>query len=164
MNDETLLKYSRRVAMIMLWSPAIVLGIAVFMIKSLEARHDAELTVLYQDVATLRSSVATLTSEVELLKKKPVLMKSTWYGNYPKGRRTADGKLFNKRAMTCAHRTLPIGAFLHLELNGREAIVEVTDRGPEKSTGHDIDVTEKVAEVLGFKKEGLATLTVRRLS
>src|SRR5579875_1118835 len=35
--------------------------------------------------------------------------KASWYGNSFQGKKTADGERFDMNALTCAHRTLPLG-------------------------------------------------------
>jgi len=85
-------------------------------------------------------------------------MIASWYKH---GRRTANGEKFNPRGFTAAHRTLPFGTILCLEYKGRTVKVRVNDRGPFIK-GKQLDVTEKVAEVLGFKGRGSAKLNVSK--
>lgn len=77
---------------------------------------------------------------------------------------TANGELFNKNLLTAAHRTLPMPSMVkvtNLE-NGKILKLKVNDRGPFKNN-RIIDVSEKAAEKLGFKEEGLATVRVEYL-
>ena len=70
---------------------------------------------------------------------------------------TASGERFNKRAMTAAHKTLPLGTMVrvrHAE-NGREVLVRINDRGPFVA-GRVIDLSEAAAETLGMTAKGLA--------
>ena len=57
---------------------------------------------------------------------------ASYYANRFHGRPTSSGKLYHKDSLTCAHRTLPFGTLLKVKnlKNGKEVIVEVTDRGP----------------------------------
>lgn len=87
---------------------------------------------------------------------------SSWYGPKFAGRETASGELFNPRAMTAASRYYPLGTRLSLCLSGRCVTVRVNDRGPYV-TGRQLDVSEAVAERLGFKSRGLAMLLAREL-
>ena len=59
--------------------------------------------------------------------------------------------------MTAAHRTLPLNTRVkvtHVE-NGRSVIVRINDRGPFKP-GRIVDLSDRAAEILGFKARGLA--------
>ena len=87
--------------------------------------------------------------------------KASWYGT-ESGRHTADGVRFNPYGMTVAHRTLPLGTKLRVTNteNGRSVVVTVTDRGPAAWTGRSIDVSEGVANALGFKSQGVAHLHI----
>ena len=70
---------------------------------------------------------------------------------------TASGERFDRSAMTAAHRTLPMNTKVrvtHIE-SGKSVVVRINDRGPFKA-GRVIDLSDKAAEILGFKKYGLA--------
>jgi rare lipoprotein A len=57
---------------------------------------------------------------------------ASWYGDPYHGRRTSNGEIYNKYAMTAAHRTLPFDTVLkvnNLE-NGKAVDVRINDRGP----------------------------------
>ena len=74
---------------------------------------------------------------------------------------TASGEAFDKRAMTAAHQTLPLGTLVKVTNlgNGRSAILRINDRGPFVA-GRIIDVSEGAAEVLGMTARGLAAVHV----
>ena len=57
---------------------------------------------------------------------------ASYYGPELAGNRTASGERFDPRALTCAHRSLPLGTMLRVTnlANGRSVIVRVNDRGP----------------------------------
>ena len=60
------------------------------------------------------------------------IRKATYYGNnYSEKRRTANGEVFNKNAMTCASKVHPFGTLLKVTntKNGKSVVVRVTDRG-----------------------------------
>ena len=87
---------------------------------------------------------------------------ASWYGHPHHGRRTASGEVFDRRALTAAHRTLPFGTRLlvtHLE-NGRSVEVVVTDRGPF-AAGRIIDLSEAAAERLGAREAGVFPVRLR---
>jgi rare lipoprotein A (peptidoglycan hydrolase) len=70
---------------------------------------------------------------------------------------TASGERFDKRALTAAHRTLPIGTRVRVThvSSGRTVVVRINDRGPFKP-GRVIDLSEAAAEVLSMTSAGLA--------
>ena len=84
----------------------------------------------------------------------------SWYGK-ESGKRTASGAKFNPLGFTVAHRTLPFGTKLKLtnKDNGKSVFATVTDRGPFVKS-RLLDVSEGVADALGFKKRGIANLFV----
>jgi len=85
------------------------------------------------------------------------LVKTSWYGAAHQGRRMANGRPFDKRAFTCANRTIPLGKTVLLSnLNGARVVLTVTDRGPFVK-GRDLDISEAAAEVLGLIGPGVAT-------
>ncbi len=63
--------------------------------------------------------------------------------------------------MTCAHRSLPLGTHVRVTnlFNNRSAVLVVADRGPSVK-GRIIDVSAGAAGVLGFRRAGLAQVTV----
>jgi rare lipoprotein A len=70
---------------------------------------------------------------------------------------TASGEVFDKRAMTAAHPTLPFGTLVAVTnlRNGKKTVVRINDRGPFKP-GRIIDVSEAAAEILEMRARGLA--------
>ncbi|MEO0791284.1 MAG: septal ring lytic transglycosylase RlpA family protein [Pseudomonadota bacterium] len=74
---------------------------------------------------------------------------------------TANGETFDMHALTAAHKTLPLPSYVivqNLE-NGRRVKVRVNDRGPFVA-GRIIDLSKRAAQVLGFKRQGLAQVRV----
>ncbi len=63
--------------------------------------------------------------------------------------------------MTCAHRSLPFGTHVRVTnlSNNRSALLVVNDRGPFIGD-RIIDVSTGAADVLGFRRAGLARVTV----
>lgn len=74
---------------------------------------------------------------------------------------TASGEVFNKRDMTAAHKTLPLGTRVKVTNlgNGRSTIVRINDRGPYAG-GRIIDLSEAAADVLDMRRQGLAPVRV----
>jgi rare lipoprotein A len=78
-----------------------------------------------------------------------------------RGRRTANGEIFDPARMVAAHRTLQLPAIVivrNLE-NGRETRVRVNDRGPQQ-VGRVIGVSPRAAELLGILLGGVAQVRV----
>lgn len=77
------------------------------------------------------------------------------------GRPTSNGERFNKNAITAAHKTLPIPCVVRVTNldNQRSLMVKVNDRGPF-IPGRIIDVSEKVAKLLGFHRKGTSRVHV----
>jgi rare lipoprotein A len=93
---------------------------------------------------------------------------ASYYGPGFHGEETANGETFNQRAMTAAHRTLPLGTVVrvtNLE-NGRSVVVRINDRGPygrNYRRGTIIDVSKGAAERLRFIEDGLVRVKVEVL-
>src|SRR6201984_90498 len=86
---------------------------------------------------------------------------ASWYGDDFHGRLTANGEVFDMAALTAAHPTLPMPCYArvtHLS-NGKSLIVRVNDRGPYHGN-RLIDVSNKAAEILEFKGNGIARVRV----
>ncbi len=89
---------------------------------------------------------------------------ASWYGKEFSGRKTANGEIFNPVEVSAAHKTLPMPTNVrvtNLE-NGKSIVARVNDRGPFKP-GRIIDMSEKGAELLGFKAQGVARVRVEFL-
>src|SRR5690242_863836 len=58
--------------------------------------------------------------------------RASWYGHALQGQPTANGEAYDMNAMTCAHRTLPLGSLIRVTnlRNHRSLVVRVNDRGP----------------------------------
>ena len=87
---------------------------------------------------------------------------ASWYGDAFHGRKTANGEIFNKYALTAAHPTLPLPSYVSVTnlANGRTVLVRVNDRGPY-SGGRIIDLSHEVARQLDFENKGLTRVRVR---
>ncbi len=90
---------------------------------------------------------------------------ASWYGDAFHGRRTANGEVYDKMALTAAHPTMLLPSYArvtNLE-NGYSIIVRVNDRGPY-AAGRVMDVSSRVADVLDFKRMGTAKVKVEFVS
>ena len=86
---------------------------------------------------------------------------ASWYGDDFHGRLTANGEVFDMTSLTAAHPTLPIPSYARVTnvRNGKSLIVRVNDRGPYHGN-RLIDVSNKAAELLEFKANGVARVRV----
>jgi rare lipoprotein A len=86
---------------------------------------------------------------------------ASWYGDDFHGRLTANGEVFDMMSLTAAHPTLPIPSYARVTnlRNGKSVIVRVNDRGPYHAN-RLIDVSNKAAELLEFKGNGVARVRV----
>src|SRR5712672_1579221 len=86
---------------------------------------------------------------------------ASWYGDDFHGRLTANGEVFDMTSLTAAHPTLPIPSYARVTnlSNGKSLIVRVNDRGPYHGN-RLIDVSNKAAELLEFKSNGVARVRV----
>src|ERR1700754_1236840 len=86
---------------------------------------------------------------------------ASWYGDDFHGRLTANGEVFDMGSLTAAHPTLPMPCYARVTNlgNGKSLIVRVNDRGPYHGN-RLIDVSNKAAELLDFKGNGVARVRV----
>src|SRR3954466_91217 len=86
---------------------------------------------------------------------------ASWYGDDFHGRQTANGEVFDMGSLTAAHPTLPMPSYARVTnlANGKSLIVRVNDRGPYHGN-RLIDVSNKAAELLEFKGNGVAKVRV----
>jgi rare lipoprotein A len=90
---------------------------------------------------------------------------ASWYGTKFHSRRTSSGEDYDMYALTAAHKTLPIPAYVRVKnlSNGRVAVVRVNDRGPFH-TGRVIDLSYAAAAKLGMLPKGTAPVEIEALS
>jgi len=90
---------------------------------------------------------------------------ASWYGRWHAGRLTANGERFNPQAMTCAHRTLPLGSVVKVTdiATGKNVSLEVNDRGPYVK-GRILDLSEAAATALGVGDKGVMVVRVEVVS
>jgi len=79
------------------------------------------------------------------------------------GKRTASGEPYDSRALTAAHRTLPLGTRIRVTNldNGKSVRVRVNDRGPHVR-GRIVDLSSSAAAALGFST-GVARVRIEIL-
>ena len=82
---------------------------------------------------------------------------ASYYGAAFAGNRTASGERFDPDALTCAHRSLPLGTLLRVTniANGRSVTVRVNDRGPFVRS-RLLDMSLAAARDIGMVRSGKA--------
>ena len=87
---------------------------------------------------------------------------ASWYGVPYDGRRTSDGEVYDMRAMTAAHRTLPFNTWLEVTnlRNGKTVEVRINDRGPFVN-GRIIDLSMGAAQKLDMLIEGIQKVRLK---
>lgn len=85
--------------------------------------------------------------------------KASWYGRQFQGHKTAGGENFDMNALTCAHRTLPMGSWIKVtNLKNRKAVfVRVNDRGPVPDD-RIVDLSYAAARAVGLRGVGKVRL------
>ena len=86
---------------------------------------------------------------------------ASWYGVDFHGRMTANGEVFDRYSIAAAHTTMPLPSYARVTNveNGHSIIVRVNDRGPYHAN-RIIDVSERTAEALDFRRKGTARVRV----
>ncbi|MEY4604513.1 MAG: hypothetical protein RIT43_1805 [Bacteroidota bacterium] len=91
--------------------------------------------------------------------------RASYYSSKFEGRKTASGEIFRQDGLTAAHKTLPFGTQVKVTnlKNDSTIVLKINDR-LSKSSGHCIDVTLKAAKKLNFVKDGVANVTIEKLT
>ena len=89
---------------------------------------------------------------------------ASWYGEAFQGQYTANGEVYDLNQITAAHRTLPLPSIVEVVnlANNRAIRVRVNDRGPF-ADGRILDVSRRVAQLLGFEGSGTTQVRIRIL-
>ncbi len=88
-------------------------------------------------------------------KREPQVGAASFYADKLHGRRTSSGERYDRRALTAAHRTLPLGSRVRVTnpKNGKVVIVRINDRGPHLAS-RLIDLSPAAARRLGLAPKG----------
>ena len=91
--------------------------------------------------------------------------RASWYGTTAHGKQTANGEVFDRHALTAAHKTLPFGTVLRVYnlRNKRHILVRVNDRGPFVQ-GRIVDVSRRAAEQLKMMRAGVTPVAIEVIS
>ena len=111
------------------------------------------------------AAVADSTVDADFVASHPAIYSeeglASWYGPPYDKRRGANGEIFDKDALTAAHRTLPMNSLIRVTnlSTGQSVIVRVTDRGPFV---HDrtLDLSLASAKAIGVWKPGVARVRI----
>ena len=102
--------------------------------------------------ATALSAKEARSHKQQASQAKSMIGIASYYGGNFHGKRTASGEMFNKNAMTAAHRSLKFGTKVKVTnlRNGKTVLVKVNDRGPHVQ-GRIIDLSQAAAKKIGLK-------------
>jgi rare lipoprotein A len=86
---------------------------------------------------------------------------ASWYGKKFHGKKTSNGEIYNMYAMTAAHKTLPLGTYVHVRnLDNNNAVtVRINDRGPFVQ-GRIIDLSYSAAKKIDIATSGTAPVVI----
>jgi rare lipoprotein A len=111
------------------------------------------------------AGVADSPADAEFVGSHPVIYSeeglASWYGPPYDKRRGANGEIFDKNALTAAHRTLPMNSLIKVTnlSTGQSAILRVTDRGPFVPD-RMLDLSLASAKAIGVWRPGVARVRV----
>ncbi len=111
------------------------------------------------------ATVADSTADADFVGSHPAIYSeegiASWYGPPYDKRRGANGEIFDKDALTAAHRTLPMNSLIKVTnlSTGQSAILRVTDRGPFVPD-RMLDLSLASAKAIGVWRPGLARVRV----
>jgi rare lipoprotein A len=142
------------------WGLAVLVALTV----QSEAGPPASFVESLHGHGRFRGTVTTLTELTLSAALNQELGVATWYGEESSGV-TASGEVFDKKDLTAAHRTLPLGSRIEVTnlRNNRSLVLRVNDRGPNVA-GRLLDVSRAAAERLGFIGSGRTSVRVRLVS
>jgi rare lipoprotein A len=95
---------------------------------------------------------------------RPILTEvglATWYTAPYKGKKAANGQVFDDNNLTAAHRTLPMGSLIVVTnlKTGQTSPMRISDRGPFVE-GRIVDLSIASAKATGVYRAGLAQVRV----
>jgi rare lipoprotein A len=91
----------------------------------------------------------------------PQTGKASYYSDRFQHRKTRSGQRYDKRKLTAAHRTLPLGTFVKVTnlKNNKCVVVKINDRGPMVKD-RCIDLSRAAAKQIGMLKSGVVPVKV----
>jgi len=88
---------------------------------------------------------------------------ASWYGAAHQGKLMANGKPFNRHALTAAMWDVPFGTKYRVTYGSKSVVVTITDRGPARRLHRVIDLSEAAAVKIGMKQAGVGKVCLVRL-
>ncbi len=113
----------------------------------------------------LSGSIANNEADAAFVASHPVIYSeegnASWYGPPYDKRRGANGEIFDKDALTAAHRTLPMNSLIRVTnlSTGQSVILRITDRGPFVPD-RMLDLSLASAKAIGVWRPGVARVRV----
>jgi rare lipoprotein A len=111
------------------------------------------------------AGVADNQADADFVSSHPVIYSeegmASWYGPPYDKRRGANGEIFDKDALTAAHRTLPMNSLIKVTnvTTGQSAVLRITDRGPFVPD-RMLDLSLASAKAIGVWRPGVARVRV----
>ena len=115
--------------------------------------------------AVAPSAIANNATDEEFVASHPVIYSeeglASWYGPPYDKRRGANGEIFDKDALTAAHRTLPMNSLIKVTnlSSGQSVVLRITDRGPFVPD-RMLDLSLASAKAIGVWRPGVARVRV----
>jgi peptidoglycan lytic transglycosylase len=91
---------------------------------------------------------------------------AAYYSDKLHGRKTASGDLYDKKAMTAAHPSLPFNTMVRVtNLSNRQSVVvRINDRGPFGNRRRIIDLSREAAKRIDMIRAGVVEVRVEIIS
>jgi len=89
--------------------------------------------------------------------------KASWYGQAHQGRAMANGRPFNRHAMTAASWNYPLGTKVRVTAGTKSVVVTITDRGPAKRLHRVLDLSQSAFSKLASTDRGVIRVCVARV-
>jgi len=111
------------------------------------------------------TAIADTQADADFVNSHPVIYSevglASWYGPPYDKRRGANGEIYDKDALTAAHRTLPMNSLVKVTnlSTGQSVILRITDRGPFVPD-RILDLSLGSAKAIGVWRPGVARVRV----
>ena len=139
--------------------------ISVSGLKFMPSKYDFVKSSILSETASIANNDITSFNPADIKIIDLGMMKASWYGPRFHGRLTANGEVYDQMGLTAAHKSIPFGTLLRLTnpKTKTSVIVRINDRGPY-IPGRQIDLSKKVAMILGIYKKGVAKIKVEKIN
>lgn len=139
--------------------------ISVSGLKFMPSKYDFVKSSILSETASIANNDITSFNPADIKIIDLGMMKASWYGPRFHGRLTANGEVYDQMGLTAAHKSIPFGTLLRLTnpKTKTSVIVRINDRGPY-IPGRQIDLSKKVAIILGIYKKGVAKIKVEKIN